>query len=108
MKLRKILALSLAMILSVSLLAGCNEDTSEGGETTTEATAAETTTEAEETTTAVPEEELPVLNVAVGEMQNVLNPVFATAAGDKEISDLIHIPLLTIDRSGEVLYAASV
>lgn len=109
MKYRKLISVILATVMSVSLLAGCHEDTAEGGESSVSTSAPETTTAApvETTTTAAPVVEEPDLQVAVGEIQNIFNPAFAEADGDREVNGLVHVPLLTIDRNGEVLYSAS-
>jgi hypothetical protein len=45
--------------------------------------------------------------VAVGEIQGNWNPLFAEAEGDLEVISLIHAPLLTVDRQGEVLYQST-
>lgn len=106
MKMQKKLVVLLVLTLGFSTLAACGKGTIKEA-AATEETTPETSSEAAAATTPAETADPDSFVVATGEIQNVWNPAFAVSEGDQDVASLVHLPLLTIDRSGEVIYEAT-
>ncbi len=107
MKMRKMAAWLTALLMGVSLLAGCQGNTAESSAASTaapESTAAEST-EAETETKAENTAENTLI-IGSGDMQQTFLPLFDTAEGDQTVVDLTQARLLTVARDGSVVEGA--